>query len=159
METANIQEGPEATDIQVKAEKTPEQSHHENNKKQDGNQGASSSIDVENHPAFKKARKAIATFDRRASKLIREDKDYEMEIGPSSFDSIEGSLDSMDALHQKALTVVRKAIEVDKKEGDKLKATLRENWQLLRDYFAEHINELETFDLVRHCCSFPVSKT
>ncbi|KAK6209366.1 hypothetical protein LQW54_006354 [Pestalotiopsis sp. IQ-011] len=58
----------------------------------------------------------------------------------------ERSLKAMDNLHKEALTVVRKAIEIDKEEGEKFKAVLRDSWQVSRHYFAEHVDELESYE-------------
>ncbi|KAI4600101.1 hypothetical protein KJ359_001203 [Pestalotiopsis sp. 9143b] len=151
MKTAKAQEGEQSKDNLKKAENDNEQSHDESNSKnQDDNQGTSSSVDVKNHPAFKNAWKAIATFNRGADKLIRDHEDFEMNWGQPSVVCVEGSLDEMDDLHKKALTVVREAISVDKEEGDKFKAKLQENWKNLRFYFAEPILEWESHPFMHY---------
>ncbi|KAK6198273.1 hypothetical protein LQW54_010422 [Pestalotiopsis sp. IQ-011] len=109
-----------------------EQQHENKDTKQDGEQGGNNLVDSITHPAFVKARMAIRLFVRRSEKLYQESQD---ESFMKTFSMAETDLCKVDEMHKRALTVLRKAIEVDTNEGDKLKADLRKKWQAQRSPF------------------------
>lgn len=113
-----------------------EQQHENEDTKQDVGQGGNDPVDCTHHPAFVKARMAIRLFVRRSEKLYQESQD---EYFMQTYSMVEADLDRVDDMHKKALTIVRKAIEVDKKEGDKLKADLRKKWHVQRCPFASRL--------------------
>ncbi|KAI4602009.1 hypothetical protein KJ359_010875 [Pestalotiopsis sp. 9143b] len=117
-----------------------EQQHENKDRKQDREQGGNDLFDCIAHPAFVKARMAIRLFVRRSEKLYQESQD-ESFMKTSSM--AENDLFEVDEMHKRALTVVRKAIEVDKKEGDKLKADLRKKWQAQRSPFTYWLPDFE----------------
>ncbi|ETS85131.1 hypothetical protein PFICI_03156 [Pestalotiopsis fici W106-1] len=113
---------------------------HESAKEKDKKNGGNHSIDFKTHPAFKKARVAIQLFVNRADKIERKSQNrYTMR----TFAMAESDLMDVDSWHKKALTAVRKATQVDKQEGDKLKADLREKWLAGRCTFANEVGDYD----------------
>ncbi|KAI0168084.1 hypothetical protein BJ166DRAFT_246818 [Pestalotiopsis sp. NC0098] len=127
-------------DLNHASENHIEQQHENKDTKQDDGQGGNDPVDCIIHPAFVKARMAIPLFVCRSEKVYQESQD---EYFMQTWSMVEGDLDKVDDMHKKALTIVRKAIEVDKKEGDKLKADLRQKWQAQRCPFANRLPPFE----------------
>ncbi|KAF3013808.1 hypothetical protein E8E14_011913 [Neopestalotiopsis sp. 37M] len=115
-------------DTSVKNNEEPQQEN-----KQGEEKGTTNSVETKNDPAFKDARKAIQAMIRRATKLKREAGNI---VLTWTYHETELALDEVDELHKTALIAVRKAIEVEKTEGEKLKVELQEEWHEARCTFA-----------------------
>ncbi|KAF7515104.1 hypothetical protein G7054_g14762 [Neopestalotiopsis clavispora] len=115
-------------DTSVKNNEGPQQEN-----KQGEEKGTTNTVETKNDPAFKNARKSTQAMIRRATKLKREAGNIKQTW---TYGMAESALDEVDELHKTALIAVRKAIEVEKTEGEKLKVELQEEWHEARRTFA-----------------------
>lgn len=111
--------------------KNSEELQQENN--QDENKGTTSSADFKNNTVFEDVRKAIRAMVRCATE---NEQEYEDRSVIFTYAMAESALIDIDNMHKTALIAVRKAIEVEKAEGEKLKVELQKKWHVARWTFA-----------------------